>query len=310
MSKANFRLCTFSLLLVSFIATGCGRLPSEPARSLPAYSVVSVLWNLHGRNYLLLYPVTPVGRRAEPVQNADVRVAWNDRKVHLHLVHSPFGQDSAAYADSLEKIEVLPSTQYRLTVVLSSGEVIRGSTLVPGDFAIVSPADGDTIWAEEGVARFEVAWTESQGAAGYLLSVERPERILPTGERYRLPPATYLVTGGRHWSATFFPQSRYDSLSITVLAFDENYNRHVFQGENAAGLEGAFGVFGSMWGRTIRLVLAKRQSSGTRLASAGGFPARTSASVGPAAPVVVLRRCGMAGWFRRPSWPSGKAPNF
>ena len=262
MSEVNCRFRAFSLLLVSFIATGCGRLPNEPARSLPAYSVVSVLWNVRERNYLFVYPVTPAGKRAELVQDANVSVAWNDREVHLQLVHSPLGQDSAAYADSLDQIEVLPSTQYRLTVVLPSGEVIRGSTLVPGTFAIVSPADGDTIWAEEGLARVEVAWTESQGAAGYLVCVERPERILLTGERYRLPPASYLATERLHWSATFFPESPCDSLFITVLAFDENYNRHVFQGESAAGLEGALGVFGSMWGRTIRVVLAKRQSLG------------------------------------------------
>lgn len=264
MSNVNCRLRAFSLLLVSFIAAGCGRLPNEPARSLPAYSVVSVLWNIRARNYLFVYPVTAPGKRAELVQNADVSVAWNEREVYLQLVRNPFGPDSVAYADSHDHIEVLPSTRYRLTIVLPSGEVIRGSTLVPGAFDVLSPADGDTVWAEEGLARVEVAWTESEGVAGYLVCVERPELILPTGERYRLPPATHLVNQGRRWSASFFPESTHDSVFITVLAFDENYHRHVFGGENAAGLEGAFGVFGSMWGRTVKVVLSRQQSSGSR----------------------------------------------
>jgi hypothetical protein len=137
-------------------------------------------------------------------------------------------------------------------------DTVRGRTVVPGDFGIVYPRDGDTV-----SLRDSMAWTRSRGAAGYYLPFVFGDTLAvnliapndTTGGNtdsllYRLPRLFFLFGYEEGWH------------SFTLCALDTNYYEWVQAGGFGQGggstldtfrLEGGAGVWGSTVARTITL---------------------------------------------------------
>ncbi len=134
-------------------------------------------------------------------------------------------------------------------------DTVEGRTVVPGDFQIVWPRDGDTV-----SLRDSMVWTRSRNAAGYYMSFRfdtlELNLIAPndtTGGNldslyYRLPRLFFLFgyQAGLH--------------SFTLCALDTNYFEWAiaggFGGGAGSGLDsfslvGGVGVFGSMVARSF-----------------------------------------------------------
>ena len=128
------------------------------------------------------------------------------------------------YSDSLP---VHPSQTYILKAVYKD-KIINGQTTVPGDFTI--SVSGKTI-----------SWTESRDAALY--------RISAFGERYVFETTTQNTTVTIK-DDDFFP----GTYRITVEALDKNFYDLVREKTTQAGLNGAYGIFGSV---TVRKMEAR-----------------------------------------------------
>ncbi len=136
-------------------------------------------------------------------------------------------------------------------------DTVRGRTVVPGEFDIVWPRDGDTV-----SLRDSMVWTRSRTAAGYympfLFDTLAVNLIAPndtTGGNldslyYRLPRLFFLFGYREGWH------------SFTLCALDTNYYQWVLSGGFGQGrggsldtfrLENGVGVWGSTVARTITL---------------------------------------------------------
>lgn len=137
-------------------------------------------------------------------------------------------------------------------------DTVRGSTVVPGDFEIVYPRDGDTVSLLD-----SMVWRRSRTAAGYYLPFQFYDTlsvnlIAPndtTGGNldslhYRLPRLFFLFGYDEGWH------------SFTLCALDTNYYEWVLAGGFGQGggssqdsfrLAGGAGVWGSTVARTITL---------------------------------------------------------
>lgn len=161
-----------------------------------------------------------------------------------------------------------------LEVVHTEYDTVKGQTVVPGDFQIVWPRDGDTV-----SLRDSMVWTRSRNAAGYYMSFRfdtlELNLIAPndtTGGNldslyYRLPRLFFLFgyPAGLH--------------SFTLCALDTNYFEWAIAGGFGGGagsaldsfrLTGGVGVFGSMVARSFTIFYRPESladaTSGSRVA--------------------------------------------
>jgi hypothetical protein len=147
---------------------------------------------------------------------------------------------------ALDSLLIRPDSTYKLTINFT-GNTITGTTRVPEPFRITSPVNAQFI---------------SLQATRGILSVTLPERT--TIKRYRVdvtgPPTISVNSNGD--SSVFRSQVKVEvdasrrvqiplnsfyigETVVKAIGFDANYERHVYQGFPAGGIENAYGILGS-----------------------------------------------------------------
>jgi hypothetical protein len=139
---------------------------------------------------------------------------------------------------------------YKLSVLTSKGEVIKGETVVPGGTAVYAADPARTFDRALDVAQLE--WPAAAGARSYYVRIETPfgpRAFFTDSTRVRLPGELRNVDLKtlRHVFVPGFPQT------ITVSAVDSNfydwYRTHndALSGEGLSNrVTGAFGFFGAL----------------------------------------------------------------
>jgi len=145
-----------------------------------------------------------------------------------------------------------PETKYIIKVT-ANNQQFTGQTTTPGNFKILSPIDYDTLSYFEGI-KVEANWTKSKNAKFYLAKLFIAEidtinsdegqfiTVLDFSRAIRTE-AIFNNDLSTNFNLPF--RNRTDSIKIEILAFDENYYNHIFNGYQSSGLENAFGYFGS-----------------------------------------------------------------
>lgn len=130
--------------------------------------------------------------------------------------------------------------EYQLKIQIG-GELIEGRTVVPNEFEIISPQENQII---SFVNKLDVnySWTNSKNSNCYFIQVEYP--FLYNGIQQN---TTFIFD--QNIQDTTFNFISYlepvDTVYTSVTSFDINYFNHIFNGFESAGVEGAYGYFGS-----------------------------------------------------------------
>jgi hypothetical protein len=207
-----------------------------------------------------------------PIDNAKVIVFDNSQAVNFRSI------GEGKYRDSNNELTIFPDSTYWLDIQISSNKHITGETKVPGDFTILSPAEGDTITNYAKSQNLEilpfVKWTSSERAKFYTvyLTIEE-DRWIPSYStlltRGVIPQITFklnqntgiikaeLFIGARDSTFKLTPYSNFDlypGFSDSDLAeyYDDPFFEFVRDNNS---LQGAQGVFNSINTKSINLYI-------------------------------------------------------
>jgi hypothetical protein len=165
-------------------------------------------------------------------------------------VDSSYGTVVAKSYVNPDSFVVQPEASYSLTVQAGT-LTIEGRTTLPGEFQILSPSPTQIYTTSNGQLQFDLRWTRSRNALGYIASVIIARRVLvggPYRERF-----TYVAFDTLYSPATPFRVSAADTCFVEVQSFDVNYYNHRFRSVASAGVSHGYGYVGSSVFHTVRV---------------------------------------------------------
>ncbi len=135
---------------------------------------------------------------------------------------------------------------YHLTLIApDSLDTLTATTVVPGDFSIVQPEDGDTV--EVGDDAPLIVWTSSDGAIIYKVKAYN----LAYGFTAFFPYVSADTTSDFLRYGTYFPVSGF--YDIYIIAYNRDMYDYAMSGDLVINIDGAVGVFGAVVERKVRL---------------------------------------------------------
>ncbi|HEX2866175.1 MAG TPA: hypothetical protein VHO03_03990 [Ignavibacteriales bacterium] len=236
----------FFFIIIIASGAGCDN-PAEQPGVVKNISVAGLLNADTLEQNIKVFSTSSIGdNRFHVITDASVRVSdsasWTEE---FPLNASEDG--IASYSSG--KNTFSPGHSYFLEVKTKLGTAY-GSTRLPGDFNITSHPETDTIYIpNNSFIEVELKWTRSNGAFGYIIEQDNIRKFEYSGD---------TLSGGSSGSSFTFSNTIKIGVSknligntiinktvITVIAFDKNYYDHHFNYSNSAGLNGAYGYFGS-----------------------------------------------------------------
>ncbi len=159
------------------------------------------------------------------------------------------------YIDSKEKIIVRPGEYYEIRIE-TDNEILTGHTVVPHSLKIITPQVKDSLLNNN---CFNLLWNSDKSAHGYIINLLSPPIRIQFSENsyynYRSTNCFYTTDTSYVISADYInfpnepPYGEYleEDLRCTVkiMALDENFKNHLFDGYDICGIEGGYGLFGS-----------------------------------------------------------------
>jgi hypothetical protein len=123
---------------------------------------------------------------------------------------------------------------------------------VPDNFQLLNPTENQTFnYNNKGIVEIPIEWTQSIGSYGYIVNViytNNSDVIFSNTLTY----TTYTFIQDYEWTSY-----RTGQIKIEVLAFDKNYFDHVLRKKPSAGIEGAYGYFGSSILKSVTVNIEK-----------------------------------------------------
>ena len=162
---------------------------------------------------------------------------------------------------SEDTINFQAGKKYYLNIDIN-GKKILGETTFPGDFKITSPLN-KTLKNEVKGIELNIKWTKSYGALGYIIVITyNTISQYPSVDNKKYYGATTRTFNNYDNERNFIIPAPYPPYSIAdttkpveikVIAYDKNYYMHHFAHYDRAGLDSAYGYFGSATVKKVEL---------------------------------------------------------
>ncbi len=239
------------VVLASVALVSCNEGPTQAPAFEKQVSVVGVLTNQSPQRIYVWYTARPQ-EPLEFVWNAQVKVAAPFGEVELHARDEvPTEPGGESYMDLGNPLPVHSGLNYRLSVMTSDFH-LRGSTTMPGAFSILAPTREDTLRLQARVLTVSLRWNKSAGAHGYVINLIFPRIEYPPGSGIytRRNLVSYETVDTTFTVSTLAANS--GEYIVKVMGYDLNFRRHYFEGLDAVGIEGGYGVFASAWVDSVK----------------------------------------------------------
>ncbi len=189
------------------------------------------------------------------VKNAEVKIKGGGQEIEFIYV---FDEDrlKSIYVDSSEKLIVKSGEYYELIVETENG-TLTGETLVPHLINIIDPLQGDSV--VEGT-NLNLLWNTDEFAYGYIINllcppvriqfsediyfVSRKTHCLYTTDTSFVIPSDYLTFPNEPSQGEYIEEDL--RCTLKIMALDKNFKNHLLDGYNISGVEGGYGLFGSV----------------------------------------------------------------
>ncbi len=177
------------------------------------------------------------------LKNADI-ILFNEKMNFSSFFVKDLSNNNANYWErklyytNSKKLELYPNTNYKIDILIDNKHII-GSTTTPSDFNIIFPTSNSTFKLKDirNGKGLEIKWEKSDSAMGYIgkVFIHKGKGTIAKDRQFVTQDTVYIYndiyTTGK--------------AEINILAYDKNYHEHFNQFLQSAGIEGAYGYFGS-----------------------------------------------------------------
>lgn len=236
----------FAILIIFIMLFSCEKNPANDNRFVRGISVGCLLSSFYQEQQVVVYYATGkvdeiVNRDELFAKDAEVTIKGENQEINFHYYVVP--KYGPVFTDLPDTLQILSGKQYHLKVETDVGNIV-GETTVPGKFRIIAPEKGKILNKNEPTT---IKWSNSIGAHAYIINIKFPAReiqITPDSiliyhplNMYNSFDTTYTIP-----QFTLGEQGKY---VVEVMACDDNFKNHLFNGSNISGIEGGYGFFGS-----------------------------------------------------------------
>ncbi|MFQ6618242.1 MAG: DUF4249 family protein [Fidelibacterota bacterium] len=194
------------------------------------------------------------------IDNADVEISWS-----AGIIKLIFDGDNGYYRDPNLNFSAAHEMEYQLSVSAPGFNELKASTVVPGDFSILRPVNGDTV---NGIDKVEIKWSKSEKSEIYFHQIFVVElKDIEDPEIYGIITSQSFV---KDTSLTIFPffggyafpvEGRY---RIKIAACDRNYYDYFRTGKSEdqkdlEHLSGGHGLLGSVVIDSVDIYAVRRE---------------------------------------------------
>lgn len=234
------------LFLMALCVIRCSNNITEMSSDFPDLSVICVLSTHLGFQQAYVYNTTTnTAERpyASELFNLDAQMTIRHQNLDISFQVQENDRGHPIYTDSPQELPIVHGHSYELTVTSGTTTII-GQTTMPGDFELMMPEEEETVPLSVDLV---LSWTESNTAFGYLIEIRDPPEEIPVSPDSTVPYRerhnfmardTFLVIPAGSFGET-------GEYLLRILAFDENYHYHKFEGLDISGIEGGYGLFGA-----------------------------------------------------------------
>lgn len=188
------------------------------------------------------------------IKNAQVRVTGGGQVIDFRYF---FNESSSLsmYIDFVDKLIVKPGDRYEISIKTTNG-ILTGHTTVPHSVDIITPLPGDSLINNSNV---NILWEADEFAYGYIINLLDPPVKIQFNENsfytYRnthcfyTTDTSFVIPGNYIIFSEESSQGEYTEIdlryTLKLMAIDENFKNHLFNGYDISGIKGGYGLFGS-----------------------------------------------------------------
>ncbi len=244
------------MILFGIIFTACENL-NDPGEPKYKHSVLFKLNSGISKQRFYVYNVVPLAEYSDGYlkqydkyfdPSAQISIESNGVNVFDFYVESDSQNIRYYTSDSLN---VLPGKEYHLSINVGN-EVISGTTKVPEAFNIISPVENQIIQYTNNELIVNYKWTKSINSYGYQIQINYAYMFGGVLYENNFP-------FGDNISDTLYVYKTYleplDTVYSLISAYDKNYFDHIYKGQESAGIQGAYGYFGSSTQTRLKYVV-------------------------------------------------------
>jgi hypothetical protein len=250
----------FKIISVAAFINGCNGIPNDPLPDLFPGSVNAILMTGKQSQQVFFDRILPLGEplnipRREPFSYQDscnVFIPGAEVSINGQKMNEKIGLDCTEQYYEIMKPGFIRSNQSYTLHIQKDGYDISGSTVVPDSFSIISHPKLLLVEKYTGSKEIKLIWQKSKNAKGYIYQINYNPLIDIFNNDTTYIPRFFMLTFTLDTTANInlyrdnTIYGSYNSCTIKVGAYDENFDKYYIKKHQSVGLTGAFGVFCSM----------------------------------------------------------------
>lgn len=244
-SKLKQRI-TLVIILFAIIFTACENL-NEPGEPKYKHSILFKLNSGISKQRFYIYNVAPLAENSygylkqyDKYFDPGAQISIESDGIEVVDFYVESDSQNIRYYTS-DSFNVLPGKEYHLSINVGN-ELISGTTNVPETFSIISPVENQVIRYNNNELKVNYKWTKSINSYGYQIQISYAYIFGGIIYENNFPFSDNI-------SDTLYIYKTYlepvDTVYSIISAYDKNYFDHIYRGKESAGIEGAYGYFGS-----------------------------------------------------------------
>lgn len=254
-SKSIYKI-SLVIILCAIIFTACENL-NDPGEPKYKHSILFNLSSGINKQKLYIYNISSLSAASfgylkeydkyfDP--NVAISIESNGSIISDFYVESD--SDNVRYYTS-ESLNVLPGNEYHLSINVGN-EVISGTTKVPEAFNIISPVENQIIQYTNNELIVNYKWIKSINSYGYQIQITYAYMFGGILYENNFPFSDNILDTLYVYKTYLEPV---DTVYSIISAYDKNYFEHIYRGQESAGIQGAYGYFGSSTQRRLKYVV-------------------------------------------------------
>ncbi len=267
----SFKLCIYNslILVVLILVSNC----DNPAKAKFHKELSTVAILSPGSNNQIIFVYETMEGIEDSVISENLFV--KDAKVNIYNSDHNY-EFTYMYDESLRKsvyinknsnFKFIPGEKYQLKIESDIG-VLRGTTIIPDSVKIISPVDNDSIVDRTDV---EIKWKPGNNSYAYVINIFGPPFKIDfmgnefikrdtwdfhtTSESIIIPGSYFRYKSYSEYYDYTEKESRY---TVMIMALDDNFKFHLFDGSDIAGVNNGWGVFGSTMIDSVDIFVVKK----------------------------------------------------
>ncbi len=170
-------------------------------------------------------------------KNADITI-YDDTNFPYHF---KMPNDTSKHYLNETQISIIPGKSYSISININ-GNKIFGETVVPNDFKIIKPMLNQH-FINNNILDIPIQWSNSLNSMGYLIKIYKP---------FNVNPYSIIL---RDTSFVFKRGVIMGEYKFEIIAFDKNFYNHIIENIPSAGIDGAYGYFGSSVLKSVKIIV-------------------------------------------------------